>query len=163
MCFSFLTSCQYLADRKDKIAIRKQCRIPEYASLVDFKGTPWMSGFGQREGLHVSALFLIEESKRKEFETNSKSIGWEPLPIPKEVRDKIRPGRSRLNLDAQSGLFRCHYAGDNVLYAEETQPCYYTTSGRTVSGKIHPELNDMILSIYNPLTGEVTAEVFSSY
>lgn len=122
-----------------------------------------MNGFGQREGLHLSARYKLEESDRADFIKNSKDEGWESLPISAEIREKIPPGKSRLNLDLDSGLFRCHYAGDNALYAEETQPCYFTLSGEFWGGSTKRRLNDMILSIYDQKTGEISAEIFSFY
>ena len=49
------TSCQWLTDSSDKSALVKHFKIPDNAEMIVYDGFPTMVGFGQREGLNISA------------------------------------------------------------------------------------------------------------
>lgn len=54
----FTCSCQKVTDETDKAALKKHFLIPDDAEMIAYDGFPPMAGFGQREGLTISAVFV---------------------------------------------------------------------------------------------------------
>ena len=136
-----------------------------------------MSGFGQREGLTLSAKYSIPESRVKEFENmlQAQDAEWEPLPIPPEILKRIRFKFQSLNLQSTTGFFRCRTAGSNVLYEQDTSPCSNPKSWvmiekdpprwerQEVPLQSIDSFSDIILSMYEPNTRTFSASVKSGY
>src|SRR6185436_14783877 len=120
-----LGGCERLSNLADERALRKQCHIPPYAQSSDYKGFPAMSGFGQREGLSITARFRIPKSNLDDFEKFMHEDGWDPLPVSAELRARLpRQGKGyESDLEAVEGFFRCHTAGSEVLHAKTTYSC----------------------------------------
>jgi hypothetical protein len=172
-----MTSCQSIADRSDQKALRKQCQIPTFAGLERFNGFPYINGFGQREGLQISAKFIIPKDKSVNFEKSlqREDSQWRPLPIPADILAKNRFKLSDVNLNASKGYFRCRTAGDNALHEKETSSCFNPKVWRMVK-KDPPRweykeaplesidlFSDVIISVYEPASRTITAGVASGY
>jgi hypothetical protein len=172
-----MTSCQSIADRSDQKALRKQCQIPTFARLEKFNGFPYINGFGQREGLHISAKFKIPIDKAVHFEKSlqRKDSQWRALPIPADILAKNSFKLSNVNLKASKGFFRCRTAGDNALHEKETSSCFNPKIWRMVK-KEPPRwkrketplesidsFSDIIISVYEPTSRTITASVASGY
>lgn len=109
-----------------------------------------MNGFGQREGLQLRTVFLVDPEDRDMFEGSARSSGWADLPVPPEVWDHI-PFQG-LALDrAKEGLFFCRTAGDDVLNSP-TRPCLQEVL-----------LRDILFGVYNRETGTITTVIRSGY
>jgi hypothetical protein len=82
----------------------------------------------------------------------------------------------------RKGWYRCHTAGDNVLHASGTRPCATArlleyrvpvrdsdggmrldARGQPLTELSHRGLNDLILTTYDPATGQLEALVASGY
>lgn len=168
---------QSSTDRKDQAALVKQCQIPEYAVLEQYHGFPASNGFGQREGLRLSAKFRIpaEQSAAFEREASEEASEWAPLPIPSEILQRIPFKLSIVNLTTKKGFYRCRTAGDNVLYARETSTC--ATPRQYVKDQSEPprwrlkevplssveSYSDLIISVYDKDSKSISAAIVSGY
>lgn len=146
-----LIACQS-QDNMDKGQLRRHFSIPPDAEILDYHGYPARVGFGQREGLQVSATWRLTEAELAAWLPKAGAKGWRPLPIPAEIRQKIPYKGLKVDLDAVEGLYLCLTAGDNVLYAKNTRPCAET-----------PRMNDIIIGILDPATRRLSVTVRSSY
>ena len=113
---------QPVQDAGDRERLREIFAIPGDAELVSYSGFPPTMGFGQREGLSISACYLLSDEQEDSFMENAPCRGWRPLPIPAEVLKAIPFEGLEVPLDLQEGLYTCRTAGDNVLWACETRP-----------------------------------------
>lgn len=175
-----ITSCQIIADRNDQKALRKQCQIPTFAHLEHFNGFPYMNGFGQREGLDLSAKYKISNEQAIYFEKSvqRKDSQWRPLPIPPDILTKLANSYfkiSDVNLNSSKGYFRCRTAGDDVLHKKETSSCFNPKAWVMVK-KDPPRweykevplesidaFSDIIISVYDTASLIITAGVVSGY
>ena len=76
-------------DERDQRALRNHFSIPPSFNLVRYDGYPEMVGFGQREGLDISAVYELTDEQLAEFVNSISSRGWQKLPIPDQLKDKI--------------------------------------------------------------------------
>lgn len=156
-----LTGCQALTDREDLVALRRQCRIPDYAVLKEFHGFTG-GGLGQREGLSLRAVFEVRESDAARFRADASREGWEKAPVPPSLRTAL----PRLDDDqalAAEGLFRCRTAGNDVLLATETNACTEDHYTEFASPNPSRRLSDAILTVYDEKNRTLTAWVRSTY
>ncbi|NLP05326.1 hypothetical protein GX411_05195 [Candidatus Fermentibacteria bacterium] len=109
-------------DAGDQERLRQIFAIPGDAELASYSGFPPTMGFGQREGLSISACYLLTDEQEESFLENAPAMGWKPLPIPAEVRQAIPFEGLEVPLDLREGLYTCRTSGDNVLWASETRP-----------------------------------------
>jgi len=148
-----LVSCGRIQDGKDQKQLIRLFNIPDNAKLVSYRGYPSMVGFGQREGLEISARYRFTDQQLGKFLAAARgSTGWESLPIPAEVKAKIPYKDLKVPLDAQKGVYLCRTAGDNVLAAM-----------KTTSVLAAPRVSDIILGVLNADTNELYVMVKSSY
>lgn len=152
LSLSSCTGAQAVQDWVDERALRKQLAIPAGFDLVSYDGYPSMAGFGQREGLEISARYRLDGEQAAAFATRARANGWQPLPIPDATRSKIRFQGLKVPLDAQQGLYLCRTAGDDVLHARETRSCDAANS-----------LHDIILGVLDTSTGELSAVIRAGY
>lgn len=146
-----LLACQATDDR-DREQLLRHFGIPPDTQVIEYHGYPARVGFGQREGLQVSATYRFTEGQLAAWLPQARSNGWQPLPIPAETRQKIPYKGLKVDLDAAQGLYLCRTAGDNVLYAKKTRPC----------GEVQ-RMNDIIIGILDPDTRQLSVTVRSSY
>jgi hypothetical protein len=144
-------ACQATDDR-DREQLLRHFGIPPDIQVIEYHGYPARVGFGQREGLQVSATYRFTEGQLAAWLPQARSSGWQPLPIPAETRRKILYKGLKVDLDAASGFYVCRTAGDNVLYAGKTRPCAEVQ-----------RMNDIIIGILDPDTRQLSVTVRSSY
>jgi hypothetical protein len=148
--FVFL-ACQS-QDDMDKTQLLRHFNIPPGAQLIEYNGYPARVGFGQREGHQVSATYRFTEGELAAWLTQARSNGWQPLPIPSEIREKIPYKGLKVDIDAAQGLYLCRTAGDNVLHAKKTRSC----------GEVQ-RMNDIIIGTLDPVSRQLRVTVCSSY
>lgn len=146
-----LVACQS-QDDMDKAQLIRHFGIPQGAELLEYQGYPARVGFGQREGLQVSATWRLTEAELAAWLPQAAPKGWKPLPIPAGIRQKIPYRGLKVDLDAAEGLYLCRTAGDNVLYAKSTRACADAQ-----------RMNDIIIGILDPGTRRLSVTVRSSY
>jgi hypothetical protein len=146
-----LLACQS-QDDMDREQLRRHFGIPPGVQMIEYHGYPARVGFGQREGLQVSAKYRFTEGELAGWLPQARADGWQPLPIPAEIRQKIHYKGLRVDLDAAEGLYVCRTAGDNVLHARKTRPCAETQ-----------RMNDIIIGTLDPGTRQLSVTVRSSY
>lgn len=143
---------QAIQDQLDRRALREQFNVPAGYALVSYDGFPSMVGFGQREGLEISAVYQLDREQLEDFLQDAPIAGWEPLPIPRDIRAKILYQGVNVPLDLQNGLFICRTAGDNVLHAKVTRHCSEVDY-----------LPDVILGIFDPAQDKLYLVIRSGY
>jgi hypothetical protein len=148
--FSFC-ACQATDDR-DREQLLRHFGIPPDTQVIEYHGYPARVGFGQREGLQVSATYRFTEGQLAAWLPQARSNGWQPLPIPAETRQKILYKGMKVDLDAAQGLYLCRTAGDNVLHAKITRPC----------GEVQ-RMNDIIIGTLDPISRHLHVTVRSGY
>lgn len=111
-----------------------------------------MLGFGQREGLEISATYTLNVAQANGFMESAGLNGWKPMPIPQAVRVKIRFQGMKIPLDLGDGLYTCRTAGDNVLYAKQTLACSDVET-----------LHNIILGVFDPAEAKMVLVVRSGY
>jgi hypothetical protein len=139
-------------DSSDQARLRRIFGIPEGCELVCYDGYPSTVGFGQREGLALSAVYRLDGSQAREFVDRSLSEGWRELPIPEGIRIHIPFQGLTVPLGAMQGIYTCRTAGDNVLYAASTRPV-------EEAGSVH----DILIGIFDSETSLLSVEVRSAY
>ncbi|MDH4198564.1 MAG: hypothetical protein OEW05_14210 [Candidatus Aminicenantes bacterium] len=145
-------SCQQLQDVRDKQALRRLFRIPRGVEIVAYSGFPWLNGFGQREGLSISATYQLTPRQLERFLRTQIPEGWEPLPVAEAVRANPLYRNLNIPLEARTGFYLCRTAGDNVLYAKRTRPCACVE-----------RLNDIILGVLDTDARRLFVVVRSRY
>jgi hypothetical protein len=112
-----------LQEWMDERALRRHLGIPSTFERIAYDGYPSMMGFGQREGLEISATYRLTDAQEDRFLTDAQARGWGLLPIPDEVRSRILFQGFNAPLDAERGVFLCRTVGNDVLRAVETRSC----------------------------------------
>jgi len=148
----FLNSCQWLTDNSDKTALEKHFEIPEDAEMVAYDGFPTMVGFGQREGLNISAKYLLSDKDMNKWIKNMSSKGLKTLPIPTECRDKLWFEDKLVPIDTKTGFYYCRTAGNDVLNADSTKLCEQVDN-----------LNDIIFAILDTDRKGLSVIICSGY
>ena len=139
-------------DRLDQRSLRRHFDLPSDLRLVEYDGYPAEVGFGQREGLNIRAVYQLSEKQAGSFSRQSVEKGWSPLPIPADIRDRIRRYVAPGPLELSSGLYLCRTAGHNVLHAWVTRPCAAVEMP-----------NDVILGVLDADTNRLHLQVSSGY
>ena len=152
MLLIFFNSCQWLTDKSDKAALEKHFEIPDDAEMIAYDGFPTMVGFGQREGLTISAKYMLEDEDMNDSIKHMKAKGLKSLPIPTECRDKLWFKDELVSLDTQTGFYYCRTAGNDVLNADSTKSCDEVE-----------HLNDIIFAILDTNKKELSVIVTSGY
>ena len=147
-----VTSCQQVTDSSDKAALRKHFEIPDDAEMIVYDGFPPMSGFGQREGLSISAKYKLNDEDMDSWINSMQAKGLKELPIEPECRSKIWIKDDLIPLDTQIGYYYCRTAGNDVLNATETKPCDEVK-----------HLNDIIFANLDTEKKELSVIVISGY
>jgi hypothetical protein len=119
----FTCSCKVITDESDKAALKRHFEIPDEAEMIAYEGFPPVSGFGQREGLTISAKYLLNIEDMNGWITKMKEKGLKKLPIEPEFKRKLWFKDKLVPLETQTGYYYCRTAGDDVLNATETKPC----------------------------------------
>jgi hypothetical protein len=143
---------QAVQDWSDRYELRRHFKIPMGYELISYAGYPGMAGFGQREGLEISAVYRLTDHQVTKFVSDSKSDGWESLPIPWEVRSKISFREMAVPLEAHTGIYVCRTAGDEVLRARDTKPCSCVD-----------RLNDVIIGVLDTTSNTLYLTIRSGY
>jgi len=146
------TSCQWLTDSSDKSALEKHFEIPDDAEMIAYDGFPTMVGFGQREGLNISARYLLNDEDMNEWIKNMKIKGLKNLPIESECRSKLWFKDKLIPVETKTGYYYCRTAGNDVLNATETKPCDEVDN-----------LNDIIFAILDTEKKELSVIITSGY
>ena len=116
-------SCQFITDESDKEALKRHFEIPDDAEMIAYNGSPPMSGFGQREGLTISARYSLNVDDMNRWIKKMKRKGLIKLPIEPECRRKLWFKDKLILLETQTGYYYCRTAGNDVLNATETKSC----------------------------------------
>ena len=148
----FTPSCQVITDESDKAALEKHFEIPDDAEMIAYDGFPPTAGFGQREGLSISAKYLLSDEDVNDWIKNMRAKGLKNLPIELECRSKIWFKNKLVPLDTQTGYYYCRTAGNDVLNATDTTPCDEVDN-----------LNDIIFAILDTGKKELSVIVISGY
>jgi hypothetical protein len=143
---------QPIRDALDRRLLLRHFDLPAGLRLVEYDGYPAMVGLGQREGLHIRAVYRMPERRAEAFEGHFLDRGWLPLPMPAETRDRIRPYVEGETLALSSGWYLCRTAGNDVLHARKIRPCAEVD-----------RLGDAILGVYDRGSRRLTLQVGSGY
>jgi len=146
------TSCQWLTDSSDKSALEKHFEIPDDAEMIAYDGFSTMVGFGQREGLNISARYLLNDEDMSKWIKNMQTKGLKNLPIESECKSKLWFKDKLVPLETKTGYYFCRTAGDDVLNATETKPCNEVEN-----------LNDIIFAILDTEKKELSVIITSGY
>lgn len=157
-CFVFFlllfitNSCQWLTDRSDKSALEKHFEIPDDAEMIAYDGFPTMVGLGQREGLNISAKYLLNDEDMNDWIKNMRTKGLKNLPMEPDCKSKLWFKDKLVPLETKTGYYFCRTAGNDVLNATETKSCDEVDN-----------LNDIIFAILNTEKKELSVIVTSGY
>jgi hypothetical protein len=149
---AFTCSCQVITDETDKAALEKHFEIPDDAEMIAYDGFPPTAGFGQREGLSISAKYMLSDEDVNAWIKNMRAKGLKNLPIEPECRSKIWFKNKLVPLETVTGYYYCRTAGNDVLNATETKPCDEVDN-----------LNDIIFAILDSEKKELSVIVISGY
>ena len=149
---TFLNSCQWLTDRSDKAALAEHFEVPDDAEMIAYDGFPTMVGFGQREGLTISAKYKLNDEDIKGWIQKVQYKGLKKLPIEENCRSKIWFKDKLVPLDTKNGFYFCRTAGNDVLKAKITKPCDEVDNP-----------NDIILAILDTEKRELSVIITSGY
>ena len=149
---TLFNSCQWITDRSDKAALKNHFEIPDDAEMIAYDGFPTMVGFGQREGLIISAKYLLTNKDMNNWIENMKTKGLKKLPIELRCKSKLWFKDKLVPIDVNDGYYFCRTAGNDVLNAEVTKPCDEVD---------HP--NDLIFAILDTEKKELSVIVTSGY
>jgi len=120
--------------------------------MIAYDGFPPVVGFGQREGLTISAKYKLNDEDMNSWIESVQHKGLKKLPIEPECRSKLWFKDKLILLDTQTGYSFCRTAGDDVLNATETKPCEEVK-----------HLSDVILAILDTEKKELSVIVTSGY
>ena len=146
------SSCQWLTDRSDKAALAEHFEIPDDAEMTAYDGFPTMVGFGQREGLTISAKYKLNDEDMKSWIQKVQYKGLKKLPIEESCRSKLWFKDKLIPLDTKNGYYFCRTAGDDVLKAKVTKPCDEVKNP-----------NDLIFAILDTEKKELSVIITSGY
>lgn len=147
-----ITSCHRITDETDKAALKKHFEIPDDAEMIAYDGYPARVGFGQREGLTISARYRLTDEDMNSWIKSVQPKGLKELPISPECRSKLWFEDKLIPLDTQTGYYFCRTVGDEVLNAAKTKPCDEVDN-----------LIDAIFAILNTEKKELSVIVTSRY
>ena len=147
-----ICSCRVITDESDKSALKRHFEIPEDAEMIAYDGSPPMSGFGQREGLTISAKYSLNVEDMNRWIKKMRGKGLKKLPIEPECRRKLWFKDKLIPLETQTGYYYCRTAGDDVLNATETKPCNEVDY-----------LKDIIFALLNTEKNELSVIIKSGY
>ncbi|HVG38565.1 MAG TPA: hypothetical protein VM870_04720 [Pyrinomonadaceae bacterium] len=145
-------ACFQSQEASDQAQLRRHFAIPADARVVEYKGFPETSGFGQREGLHLSARYHLTPGQMSAWAASARAKGWESLPPPPEVAQRMAFFGGEKLIGVRDGLYLCRTAGDDVLHAILTKPCAAVEKP-----------NDILMGAADTGTGEIMVTVSSSY
>jgi hypothetical protein len=145
-------SCQQVTDETDKTALEKHFLIPDDAEMIAYDGFPPMVGFGQREGLTISAKYKLSDEDMNSWIKSVRAKGLKKLPIEPECRAKLWFKDKLVPIDIKIGYYFCRTAGNEVLNAAETKSCEEVD-----------HLNDIIFAILDTEEKELSVIVTSGY
>ncbi|MGE5856840.1 MAG: hypothetical protein ACM34C_09795 [Syntrophaceae bacterium] len=91
-------------DEMDREQLRRHFGIPSGVQMIEYHGYPARVGFGQREGLQVSAKYRFTEGELAGWLPEAQANGWQPLPIPAEIRQRIPYKGLKIDLDGTEGI-----------------------------------------------------------
>jgi len=143
---------QGVQDAMDQAALRRRFGLPCRAEVVSYSGYPSMVGFGQREGLGLSATFQLEPEPAQLFLETAAEAGWEPLPIEAGLVERIPFRELDVPLSLSQGAYLCLTAGDEVLHTRETRSCDEVV-----------QFHDIIFGVFDSTTNRVWVTVRSGY
>lgn len=146
------TSCQWVTDNSDKAALQKHFEIPDDAEMIAYNGFPTMVGFGQREGLTISAKYKLNDEDMKSWIQKVQYQGLKKLPLEENCRNKLWFKDKLIPLETKAGYYFCRTAGDNVLHAEVTKSCDEVENP-----------NDIIFAILDTEKKELSVIITSGY
>ena len=145
-------SCQVITDETDKAALKRHFEIPDNAEMIAYDGYSGIVGFGQREGLRISAKYSLNTEDMHEWIRIMKGKGLKKLPIEPESRSKIWFKDKLVPLETNSGYYLCRTAGSDVLNTTITKSCDEVDY-----------LRDIILAILDTEKKELSVIVTSGY
>jgi hypothetical protein len=143
---------QGLQDRLDQRRLRRRFGIPRGAELISYEGYPSMVGFGQREGLRVSAVYRLTDEQESSFVSASLAGEWRRLPMQDVELARARSYAGDVPLALSEGIYLARTAGDDALRARETLP---------VSEVEHP--SDVIIGVLDSETNRLYVRIASGY
>lgn len=143
---------QAAQDTADQAALGRLFGLPRGAELLSYDGYPSQVGFGQREGLSLSAEYRLADDDVGKFLRSAVEAGWQPLPMPVGLSGLIPFQGLSVPWDAADGLYRCQTAGDDVLHARRTTSCLGATT-----------FHDVILGVFDAASQRVWVTVRSAY
>jgi len=149
---TLFNSCQWLTDRSDKAALEEHFEIPDDAEMIAYDGFPTMVGFGQREGLTISAKYKLSDEDMRGWIQKVQYKRLKKLPVEEKCMGKLWFKDKLIPLDAKNGYYFCRTAGNDVLIAEVTKPC---------DDVEYP--NDLIFAILDTEKKELSVIVTSGY
>ena len=132
-------------DESDQAAVRRLCDLPPKAELLEWRGFPARSGFGQREGLDLAGTFRVTESPGPEQ-------GYTAGPVAAADRKRLESLTGSADGLERVTTYRCATAGDDVLRATRLVPC--ASVPRTI---------DLVWCAYEAGARVVRARVRSAY
>jgi hypothetical protein len=141
-----------IQDRLDHRAIQRHFDLPRGFDLITYNGYPPVVGFGQREGLQISAVYQFSETQAVNFTRQAPASGWESLPIPPHTYTKTQHLREVVPLQTHTGIYICKTAGHDVLHTTSTQLCDSVDY-----------LSDIILGIFDSHTNRLYLVISSGY
>jgi hypothetical protein len=145
-------SCQVITDNSDKAALEKHFEIPDDAEMIAYDGFPAMVGFGQREGLNISAKYLLSEKDMNKWIKHMQTKGLKKLPLESECKSKLWFDDKLIPIETATGYYYCRTAGNDVLNATEKKPCDEVEN-----------LNDIIFAILDTGKKELSVIITSGY
>ena len=149
----FITnSCQVITDNSDKAALNERFEIPDDAEMIAYDRFSTMVGFGQREGLTISAKYLLSDEDMNEWINNMRTKGLKKLPLESECKSKLWFKDKLIRIETETGYYYCRTAGNDVLNATETKPCDEVEN-----------LNDIIFAILDIGKKELSVIISSGY
>jgi len=149
----FITnSCQVITDNSDKAALNERFEIPDDAEMIAYDRFSTMVGFGQREGLTISAKYLLNDEDMNEWINNMQTKGLKKLPLESECKSKLWFDDKLIPIETETGYYYCRTAGNDVLNATETKPCDEVEN-----------LNDIIFAILDIEKKELSVIITSGY
>lgn len=152
LALPFFASCMSLQEASDQASLRRIFSLPDDVQIVRYEGFPEHVGFGQREGLRLSARYQLTPEQMRLWVERAPANGWKALPMPTAVRERMAAFKFEELDDMQQGFYLCRTAGDNVLQETTTKQCTAVENQ-----------NDIIAGVVNTATGEMSGQVESFY
>jgi hypothetical protein len=148
----FTPGCAIDQDASDQERLREIFAVPPEAQIIEYRGFPARSGFGQREGLRLSARYRLSAPVFSAWLASARNAGWRELPFPQSIRSRFRIRFDEAPLDTAHGLYLCRTAGNEILNTAETRPCEKAEA-----------MNDVRLGVFDQSTGVLSVLVAAGY